>query len=176
MARSRSRDYPCAQMWNDTPLDPPHACESCKRNGTNGPFWHGPVRPTGQAGMFGPIEGRVILCAACLFVAINAPESPYHGKIPAADAAAELEAGLRAEIDKLKLKLSESQAQAVAAAPDTIAQAAVAAAISELEARGAIGGGPSMEAEAPAPAPAADIEPQADEPKPRPRRQKAAAK
>jgi hypothetical protein len=138
-------------MWVPRPSDPDSVCDECKRGPDQGvgPFWQGPIRPTGRPGFGRRQMGRVHVCRECLFVVVNHPESPFHGFIPAGEAAIETSekadrvvARLRARIEELEQAkpdavVKASVTEALAEAPDGLVKAAVAAAVEELEARGA---------------------------------------
>lgn len=86
--------YTAAVVWNATPLSPDARCEECKLGieGGRGPFWHPEgvqVNVGGRMGPQGLVVGRICICKECLFLAVNAPDSPFHGVIPRAAAAEE---------------------------------------------------------------------------------------
>lgn len=125
-------------MWVPRPTEPDHSCDVCKRDAGQGvgPFWQGPKRLTGKPGFGRKQMGRLHVCRECVFVIVNHPDSPFHGLIPAGEAAKDVAEQADRHVSRLRSRIEELQA-AAPAAPEDIAQVAVAAAIEELEARGA---------------------------------------
>lgn len=138
-------------VWVDRPTEPATGCDNCKRGPSDGvgPFWQGPKRPTGAAGFGRRQSSHVHVCRECMFVVVNHPDSPWHGLIPAGEAAK----GVAAQADRHVAFLQERIRDLEAAkphSPEVVAKAAVAAAVEELQARGAFDR-PAPEPEAPKP-------------------------
>lgn len=122
-------------MWTATPLDPPNVCASCQRGmGECGPYWNGPEVNTGLPGFEGPVRGKIAFCRECLFVVVNAPDSPFHGLLPIALVAEQTERGLRAELGKARMRLAKLEE--TGGLPTAVARAAVNAALATLAERG----------------------------------------
>jgi hypothetical protein len=124
-------------VWVDRPSEPDHSCDVCKHGADQGvgPFWQGPRRATGNPGFGRKQMGRFHVCRECLFVIVNHPDSPFHGLIPAGEAARSVAEQADRHIARLRERIGELEQREDT--PDALVNAAVAAAIDELEARGA---------------------------------------
>lgn len=129
-------------MWAPTPNQPPFSCAVCHAGSEAGPFWRGPrVHHEGQLGPQGLVFSHIEICAGCMFLAINHPDSPHAGKIPKVDELAARVTRAESGWSQAQMELAAVQAEvrrllAEGSTPEAVSTAAVAAAIAELAARG----------------------------------------
>jgi hypothetical protein len=79
--------------------------------------------------------GNLHVCRECMFVVVNEPGSPFHGLIPAGEAAQDVARQADAHRERLEGHIAQLR-EAQPPSPEEVAKAAVQAAIEELDARG----------------------------------------